>query len=147
MDVSTVKNYMLLLLILGVVTLVVSIVMLNEGIAAICIPLLIVPSASLVGLRNGSPVMFYRYLIHGLILSLILELVSYVMFATIAGKAVSMALSLGIVFYLVHEAYSKYRESRKCAQLREFEEAKEEKPQEGITENSEGEKEEERAGN
>lgn len=143
MNVSTVKSYMLLLLILGVVTLIVSIVVLNEGIVAICIPLLIVSSTSLVGLRNGSPATFYRYLIHGLILSLILELVSYVMFATITGKAVSMALSLGIVFYLVHEAYSKYRESRKRTQLGELD--KEGGPQVGIAESSEGEKEEERA--
>lgn len=133
MSVGVVKSYMVLLLVLGVIALTASIFMLNEGMVAISIPLLIVSSTSLMGLRNGSAVVFYRYLIYGLVISVVLELVSYAVFATITGKAVSMGLSLGLVIYLVYEAYSRYRKSRKHPRLEGFKEVGEKRSREEAT--------------
>ena len=106
---------MVLTLILGIVILILSIAFLHEGLIAISIPLLIIPSIYLVSLKTNSMKLLQRYVLYGLFLSAILELLFFIIFTTITGKAFSMSIGLGILFYLLYrETYIWLHERRRA---------------------------------
>ena len=129
------KEYMVLTLVLGVIVLVSSIVFLHEGLIAVAIPLLIIPSTYLIGLKINSIELLRRYVLYGLFLSVILELVLFVISMTITGKAFSLSIGLGILIYLLyHEtcAWLNERRNKTCKRTTEYAERGEMKDNDNV---------------
>lgn len=95
-------EYMTIVLVLGIIILVLSIAFLHEGLIAVSIPLLIIPTTCLVSLKINSVELLRRYFLYGLSLSAILEILLFNVFTTIIGKAFSLSISLGILFFLLY---------------------------------------------
>jgi len=129
------KEYMVLTLVLGIIVLVSSIVFLHEGLIAVAIPLLIIPSTYLIGLKINSIELLRRYVLYGLFLSVILELVLFVVSMTIIGKASSLGIGLGILIYLLyHEtcAWLNERRNKTCKRTTKYAECGEMKDNDNV---------------
>jgi len=115
------KEHIVLTFILGIIVLILSIVFLHEGLIATSIPLLIIPSTYLVGLKTNSMKLLQRYVLYGLFLSAVLELLFFVIFTTITGKAFSMSIGLGILLYLLYrETYIWFNKHKACKRTIEY---------------------------
>ncbi len=110
---SEVKAYTLLFLVIGIIVIVVSLVYRSEELGAIAIPVLVIPASIIAGAwGKWNPKVIYKYFIYGVILSLVLEALSYVLYSTLAGRASSLSILLGIAFFLLYEYYVKRKTSR-----------------------------------
>ncbi len=136
MSPSEVKAYTLLFLVIGIIAIIVSLVYRSEELGAIAIPVLVVPASIIAGAwSRWNPKLIYKYFIYGVILSLILEALSYALYSTLAGKASSLSILLGIAFFLLYEYYVK----RKTSRLRKAESVVG-KEVEGVKEEGSGQK-------
>ncbi len=113
------RVYALLFLVIGAMIVVLSLAYRNEELGAIAVPLLVISATIITGSwGKWSIEVVYKYFMYGVLLTLVLEIISYALYVTVAGKAVSLSILFGIVFFLLYE-YIVARRKRKTKEIKE----------------------------
>ncbi len=99
--------------VLGVIATALSLIYRSEELGAIAIPLLVIPITIIVGSWSRWNVeLVYKYFMYGVLLTLALEIVSYALYITVAGKATSLSIFFGVIFLLLYEYIVARRRSK-----------------------------------